>query len=358
MLDMPQPRVSIIIKALNEQRHVASAIESALAALGAMNGEVILADSGSNDRTVEIAAKYPVKIVRLSRIEERCCGIGVQLGYQYSSGRYVCLIDGDMRLCDGFLSAAIEFLESNGDIAGVGGIIIEREVENLEYVRRAISSDANRRPGQVAYLACGGVYRREAIAATRYFADRNLHSGEELDLGVRIHALGWKLARLDVPAIEHYGHSGSAFRLLLRRCVNRYLFGTGEILRAALGGGNLWPLLQQVKKELLGLSLVHAWWLCLAVTLFFVRPFPLGALFAAMLVLLPFAVMSARWRSGGLGCYSVISWNVYALMLWPGLLRRRADPTDWIESAVVRDATFAPNDANAIVRSAARADPG
>ena len=49
------PRVSVIIKALNEQKRIAVSIESALTAISAVGGEVILADSCSTDRTVEIA---------------------------------------------------------------------------------------------------------------------------------------------------------------------------------------------------------------------------------------------------------------------------------------------------------------
>lgn len=334
---MPQPAVSIIIKALNEERHIAVAIESALAALSGIKGEVIVADSASTDRTVEIAERYPVKIVRLSRIEERCCGAGVQLGYQYSLGRYICLIDGDMRLYDGFLSAAIRILEDNPEIAGVGGMIVERELESLEYSRRAKTEDINRRPGQVTHLACGGVYRREAIATAGYFGDRNLHSWEELDLGVRLAATGWKLVRIDQAAIDHHGHTDNAFRLLLRRWSNRYLFGTGEIMRAAIGQGNLRRLFWRIRKELFGLGVVHAWWLCLAAIPFFAGAAPQAALAAAAVGLSPFAVMSARWRSIRLGTYSVVSWNVYALAMWPGLLRRRRDPTGWIESVVVCD---------------------
>ncbi len=40
-----QLTVSIIIKALNEEEHIASAIESALAALGEIDAEVILAEA-------------------------------------------------------------------------------------------------------------------------------------------------------------------------------------------------------------------------------------------------------------------------------------------------------------------------
>ena len=60
----------------------------------------------------------------MSRIEDRSCGAGGQLGYQYSFGDYICLIDGDMRLYRGFVAAAIRYLQSNPEVAGVGGMII------------------------------------------------------------------------------------------------------------------------------------------------------------------------------------------------------------------------------------------
>src|SRR5215475_3741851 len=115
-----RPTVSIIIKALNEERHIASAIEGALAALREIDGEVILADGGSTDRTIEIARRYPIVIVELNRTDDRSCGSGAQLGYQYSRGRYLLLTDGDMRLYPGFLPVAIEMLALDPALAGVG----------------------------------------------------------------------------------------------------------------------------------------------------------------------------------------------------------------------------------------------
>jgi len=63
MLEKTQPTVSVIIKAYNEQQHIAGAIESALTALRGIDGEVILADSASTDRTIAIAQSYPIRIV-------------------------------------------------------------------------------------------------------------------------------------------------------------------------------------------------------------------------------------------------------------------------------------------------------
>ena len=98
MPEAKRPSVSIIIKAFNEERHIAAAIESALAALAEMNGEVILADGASTDRTIAIAEKYPIKIVRLNDAADRSSGAGAQLGFQYSNAEFICFMDGDMRL--------------------------------------------------------------------------------------------------------------------------------------------------------------------------------------------------------------------------------------------------------------------
>ncbi len=333
-----RPDVSIVIKALDEERHIAGAIESALAALADIDGEVILADSASTDRTVEIAARYPIKIVRLNDVAARSCGVGVQLGYQYSRGRFICLIDGDMRLHQEFLAAAIRFLQDNESCAGVGGIIVEREAGNLEYVKRASARDADRLSGPVDHLDCGGVYRREAIVAAGHFGDRNLHSREELELGARLRALGWKLARIDVPAIDHYGHSGNAYALLRRRWATGIAFGTGEVVRATFGRSCFWLALRKMRRELCLLSAVHVWWLALIAAPFVVGTSVGGVAAALLLGLLPFAVMSLKCRSVHLGLYSVTAWNVYAAGLWPGLASRRVEPAAWIDSTIIHDA--------------------
>jgi glycosyltransferase involved in cell wall biosynthesis len=337
------PEVSIVIKALNEQRRIAATVESALAAIdgAGLHGEVILADSASTDRTVEIAARYPIKIVQLDRIADRSCGAGVQLGYQHSRGRFICLIDGDMRLDDGYLPDALRFLKDHPDCAGVGGIVVEREADNLEYVKRATAHDADRVAGMVDQLDCGGLYRRAALEAAGYFGDRNLHSREEMELGVRLRVRGWTLARIDVPAVDHFGHSGNAYALLLHRWRTRLAFGTGEVLRASIGRDAFWPALRKMRHELLLLGAVHVWWLALIVVGVAAALSIRWALALAALAALPFAVMALKCRSLRIGLYSVVAWNVYAAGIWPGLFGRRIDPALWIDSTIVQEAPAA-----------------
>jgi glycosyltransferase involved in cell wall biosynthesis len=328
--------VSIIIKALNEERYIAAAIESALTAIKGLDAEIILADSASTDRTIEIAKRYPIKIVQMTRGEDQSCGAGAQLGFQYSSGRYIWLVDGDMEMRPAFLAAAIPFLDSHPDVAGVGGMLTEHETSNLEYVKRSVREYGVRRPGLANRLDGGGVYRRAAIESVGYLTDCNMHGCEELELGTRLVSRGWKLARLPVPDVDHHGHSGSAYRLLWRRLTSGVCFANGEVVRAALGRDRFLTVLHRQKRDLILLASICGWWLSLLTAAVVLSGWA-AAIALAVLAAFPIAAMAFRFRSVALGLYSVAAWQVFAIGFWPGLLRRRIPPAEWIASRVVQD---------------------
>ena len=162
-------RVSIIIKALNEENRIVAAVKSALAAVGTVGGEVVLADSCSSDKTVALASAFPIRIVQLARAEQRCCGVGPQLGYQHSAGEYVYILDGDMEMLPGFLRQALAFMETHPDVAGVGGRVVETNTISLEYVGRVERGLSHMQAGSVDRLDMGGLYRRTAVEQTGYF---------------------------------------------------------------------------------------------------------------------------------------------------------------------------------------------
>ncbi|WBY01280.1 glycosyltransferase [Ramlibacter tataouinensis] len=332
-------RVSIVIKALNEEANIAAAIESCLAALAGLDGEVVLADSASTDRTVQVAARYPIRIVQLARPAERSCGTGPQLGWQHADGEYVQIIDGDMKMVPGFLEQALAFLAQHPEIAGVAGRVVELNTESLEYrerTERSRRSEAHRAPGPVDRLDGGGLYRRCAIEEAGWFSDRNLHSYEEFDLAVRLRARGWKLWRLPIDAVTHYGHDSPPYRLLLRRWRTRYACGAGEVLRAALGQGHARAVLRGLRELRLYLAVI-GWWLLLASAPLWPLPQRSAALLFAALLAAPFATMAWRKRSLARAVYSVLAWNVHAAGVVRGLLAPRRPPRALIPSLVIKD---------------------
>jgi len=335
----PACHVSIVIKALNEEANIAAAIESCLAALADVGGEVILADSASTDGTVQVASRYPVRIVQLARAGDRSCGAGPQLGWQHSRGEYVYIMDGDMKLVPGFLEHALAFLAQHPEIAGVAGRVVELNTESLEYRERHERSrkvEAHRNPGQVDRLDGGGLYRRRAIEEAGYFSDRNLHSYEEFDLAVRLRSRGWKLWRLPFDAVTHYGHDAPPYQLLARRWRSRYACGLGELVRGAIGKPRMKLVLRGLRELRLYLA-VLAWWAVLLSVPFWPLPADVRAIAFAALFAAPFAAMSWRKRSLARGVYSVVSWCVQAAGLVRGFFAPRQSPRALIPSLVLRD---------------------
>lgn len=316
--------VAIGIKALNEEAHIAAAIESARAALATVGGgQVVLADSGSNDATIAIARRYPgVRILQLADPAQRSCGTGAQLAFQSVDADYFYLLDGDMVLDAGFLAAGIAFLNANPRHAAVGGRVREVNTDSIEFELRARNDrvKGSAIAGDVDRLDCGGLYRVAAIRSVGHFADRNLHAFEEFELGARLRADGWQLARIDVPAVEHHGHATGGYSLMLRRLRTGYAGGPGEVIRAAWGKRH-WRQIVGSFAQLRYSAAVYAWWLALLVML------ALGSV-PAFLVILALPLAFLTWRRGTLrvGLYSLATWNVIAIGLLQGIVRPRRAP--------------------------------
>ncbi len=329
-------RVSVVIKTLNEEKNIARAVASAVEAADRVSGEVVVADSLSTDRTVEIAGRYPVRVVQLSRAEDRCCGVGPQLGYLHSRGEYVYIMDGDMRMHPDFLVQACEFLDQHTEYGGVGGQIQEQNTTSMEYVARVERAMGHMQPGEVDRLDMGGLYRREALEQVGYMSDRNLHSYEEFDLAVRLRARGWRLWRMDVPSCDHWGHDLSPYELLRRRWRSRYALGIGEVLRAGMAQG-LWSRSVRDLHEVRVYAVVMVWWLA-AVVLSILCGWGqvgLGAVAAAWWSL-PM-LMVFKKRSVPKAAYAVVAWFYSVAGLWRGLFQARRDPRAPVDSRVIVD---------------------
>jgi hypothetical protein len=328
--------VSVIIKALNEEKTICAAVESALAAVAEVGGEVILADSHSADRTVELASKYPIRVVQLIDPQQRCCGVGAQLGYQHSRSDYVYVVNGDMCMVPGFIAEALSFLAQHPEAAGVGGRVVELNTDSVEFRERSSRAAVHLSPGEVDRLDGGGLYRRLAIEEVGYLSDRNLRGYEEFDLAARLRALGWKLWRIPVDAVTHHGHDAPPYSLLMRRWRSGQVCGVGELVRASLGRPSM-RLVWRGVRELRLYCGVLVWWLLLLSTPFW--PLAIGARAAsfAALVAAPIALMFWRKRSMRRAVYSVVSWCFNAAGLARGVLRTRLPPRSLIPSRIVKE---------------------
>lgn len=283
-------QVSIIIKALNEERRIAACLEAALAACQGLAAEVILVDSFSTDRTVEIASAYPVRIVCLDQPAQRGCGAAVELGWRHARGQHVYVLDADMLLQPGFLPVALAYLAAHPQVAAVGGNLVDSRLHTVADHQRARQAAALVAAVAVDELGGGGLYRGAAVAQVGYLAHRALQAYEEAELGVRLRALGWALVRLPQTAVLHEGHAETDRQMLARLWANRRAFSAATFLRSALGK----PWFGLVLRKLAHILIVP--------------PLHAGALLLA-------GVAGWQWGAGA----GLLAWGLFWLAAW-GLL--------------------------------------
>ncbi len=331
-------RIAVGIKALNEAAHIDAALETVRAALDRVGGgAIVLADCGSTDGTVERAAQHSgVRIVQLADLAQRSCAVAAQMAFQSVDADYFYLLDGDMELHPDFIVSALAFLEEHPGYAAAGGGMRELNMGSIEYQLRARNDRTKGTAiiGDVDRLDGGALYRVSAIREVGHFADRNLHSYEEFELASRLRVAGWRLARIDAPAVAHHGHTTGGYRLLWRRLRSGYASGAGEVIRAAWGKPH-WRWIVRGFAPLHFSIVVYLWWLAALVAAVSGRWLVLAAI-----LLLPILFLGVRRRSLRMGVYSMAGWNVTAIGLLLGLLRRRRP----VELPVpVRDLTAAPS---------------
>lgn len=81
------PETSIIIRTFNEEKHLGNLLRT-IAEQDYRDYEIIIVDAGSTDRTLEIAAKFPVKIVEIES-RDFTFGYALNVGCKEARGKYL-----------------------------------------------------------------------------------------------------------------------------------------------------------------------------------------------------------------------------------------------------------------------------
>ncbi len=114
------PEISIVIRAFNEERWLPEVLAS-LNRQTCRDFEVLLVDSGSTDRTREIAAANGVRVVRL-RSEDFTFGHSLNVGIQESRGSLVAILSAHAIPADeGWLERLVAPLRQPGVALVYGG---------------------------------------------------------------------------------------------------------------------------------------------------------------------------------------------------------------------------------------------
>lgn len=208
------PDLSFIVIGLNEAAHLPACFASIhVAHLDGLSWEIIYADGGSTDESVEIARAAGARIV--GGPGRRRAAVNRNRGAEAAQGAFLQFLDGDMVLDVHWPQAAIAFLRGQPECAAVCGTI--RETRS-DVFHRAMQLDWEQPEGEVPFCGGAALFRADAFRAAGGFPEDVAYGEEPLlcwrlrnEHGLRIHHLHRDMVRHDLAFRGFYDY--------WRRCV-------------------------------------------------------------------------------------------------------------------------------------------
>ena len=196
-------KVTLYIPCYNAEDTIKECLESIISQSYEID-EILLIDDGSNDRSVEIAKEYPVRII--SHKENKRLAAARNTAFEEAKNEFVASLDADCvahhqwleKLMNGFMS---------DNIAGVGGRVIERYILGIADRWRAIHMPQNWGSEFIenpAFLyGSNSVFKKSVINSVGLYNNFLANNYEDVDISKRIYSRGFWLIYNPDAIVEH-----------------------------------------------------------------------------------------------------------------------------------------------------------
>lgn len=325
--------LTVVLISKNQEWNIGRLIESVLTHTEwAQSREVILVDSASTDKTVEIASKYPIRILKLSAEQFLSPAAGRYIGYENTSGKYVLFLDGDNELYPQWSQLAASILEANDDIAGLTGkrVLLDEDATDADKPSLVEATTDAHEP--IKYTGGCAMFKRSVLEQVGSF-NPFLHSDEEPDLAMRIRYAGYRLVRTLYPISYDYAPGVDLISTKIRRWRRNLYLGAGQNLRYRWGTRAFWGYLTERGFGVLPLFGLFLGLIALIWSLLRFEMHWFG--FWVLAVVLLLVADSMRKRSLYLSFVSLVHRLVVADGTLRGFLKRPLDPSEYQSRHIV-----------------------
>lgn len=220
---LPAHRIAVAVPCFDEEARIPALLDS-LRALDPAPGLILALDDGSKDRTAELLEAAPgVELLR----QGRNLGLGLGRNKLWREARergypVVAFLDADVSPSTDHVRRVADLFGDDVRLAGVGG----RNVDALgpdasladAWRTRFWPQDMGPAPSMDAPMLIGALaaYRTEALYDVAGFDGRFRTNGEDVDVGRRLRAAGWRL-RYEPDFVVRHRRRDDA-RTLVRAC--------------------------------------------------------------------------------------------------------------------------------------------
>jgi GT2 family glycosyltransferase len=200
-------KISAYIPCYNVERYIGPTIEAMLAQTRPPD-EFLIIDDGCTDGTIDIAAKYPVRVIR----HEKNKGLAAGRNTAFANAKYelVAAMDSDAVAEKGWIESLLDAFK-DPRVAGSGGRLIEKYREGAGNAWRAayLSQDLGEGRIEIEWPTpkrlggFGTLLRKDAVLAAGGYDEKYRTNFEDVDMCIRLLQAGHKMV-FEPRAVAHH----------------------------------------------------------------------------------------------------------------------------------------------------------
>lgn len=205
-------KLSVVIPTLNEQAHLGACLDAILSGTRPPD-EIIVADGGSVDRTVQIAQAHGAKVVHNAQVN---AAAGRNVGWRAAQGEMIAFTDGDCIPEPGWLAGLESAMEANS-ADGVGGRILPAAPANdieafWNHLQLEVIMEFGPEPLEIlgrdfrhSFITANCAYRKAFLDRLGGFDVWFANNGEDIDFFWRSIAAGGRLFYTPDAVVHFHG---------------------------------------------------------------------------------------------------------------------------------------------------------
>jgi GT2 family glycosyltransferase len=248
--------ISIVILNYNDKDYLKGCLESLAGATKTRQLEIIVSDNASTDGSNEMVETLFPHVKLLKNKENLGFTRGNNVGIRASTGKYVFLLNSDIKVLDGCIDALAQFLDDHPDVGIAGPRVLNRDMSHQSTCRRyptlwnnfclvtglaKLFRESSLFSGEHMFyfhgdremdvevlVGCFSALRRKAIDQVGMLDENFYMYGDDLDWCRRLRQGGWRVVFFPgAQAIHYIGTSTTKkdpvrYSLLQQQSVLRY----------------------------------------------------------------------------------------------------------------------------------------